>query len=362
MRAAFFISFTQKFAKSTFLICVCQKKVVLLQTQKSVNSYLSATDNNQNKQYMKKRFILFFACFMSLNVMAQEYTVISRNNDTIKLYPNLLGKAIKALVPGTSTEAPPEYRLIKKVQDGKESYLYVEFSKQIEKLFVAYETDMITPGKWDVHIYTAGDVYKCMHRVNAILLQGEIMGMPIEIYQRPANFQDRISIDNVEFSMPIKVAVIEGVEEEVDNTKSNKDNKSSKADDSKKAKKEEKKTESKSTESKPTGPQPQPEPTQTEKTVSQPQPAPKAAEPAPKPKEVINVKEPTNSIEQRNANDGYIAYLVKSHRFNHASDEALINELCDNSHIAQLLRQYDIEDLEKLGTYHDPRLEACILQ
>ena len=263
---------------------------------------------------MKKILIILAAVLCTMSVCAQEYTVISRDNDVIKLFPNALGKGLKSILPGGAGE--PEYRLIKKVENGKESLLYVDFSKSIEKVFVTYETDMVHPGEWDVKIYTAVDIYKCLKRVNAILLKGELLGMPIEVYQRPFNFQDRISIDSVEFPMPIKVDILEGSKELAGYVKAN-----------------------------------QPAQTSTQ--------APKPAEP----EEVIpDIKAPTNEAEQRDANDHYIAYLVKSRTFNHSSDAALLEELCDNAHVAELLHNHGVNYLQAMGKYHDVRLEVCILK
>ena len=82
------------------------------------------------------------------------------------------------------------------------------------------------------------------------------------------------------------------------------------------------------------------------------------------PEEAIpnDIKAPTNAAEQRDANDHYIAYLVKSRTFNHSSDAALLEELCDNSHIAELLHNHGVKYLQAMGKYHDARLEVCILK
>ncbi len=74
-----------------------------------------------------------------------------------------------------------------------------------------------------------------------------------------------------------------------------------------------------------------------------------------------DVKVPENEAEMRNANDHYIAYLVKIRKFNYNTDAALLDELCDNAHIPQLLHEHGAKYLEALGKYHDPRLNVCEL-
>lgn len=57
--------------------------------------------------------------------------------------------------------------------------------------------------------YSFDDVYNSVRRENAILLKGELLGMKIEIYQRPLNFKDIVSIDGFEFPSPIKINLYE---------------------------------------------------------------------------------------------------------------------------------------------------------
>ena len=127
--------------------------------------------------------LLLFSC---ANLGAQSYTIISRNNiDTIKMVPNALRNgmnAAKSIIPGISSEAP-QYRLIKKVQDGKESLIFVDFVKLADKILVAYETDMVTPGEWNVMTISIEDLYNAVVRNDAISLSGSILGMKVEMYQ-----------------------------------------------------------------------------------------------------------------------------------------------------------------------------------
>lgn len=127
--------------------------------------------------------LLLFSC---ANLGAQSYTIISRNNiDTIKMVPNALRNgmnAAKSIIPGSSSEAP-QYRLIKKVQDGKESLIFVDFVKLAGKILVAYETDMVTPGEWNVTTISIEDIYNAVVRNDAISLSGSILGMKVEMYQ-----------------------------------------------------------------------------------------------------------------------------------------------------------------------------------
>ena len=161
----------------------------------------------------KKILLLVLLVFARTNLWAQSYTIISRNNiDTIKMVPNALRNgmnAAKSIIPGSSTEAP-QYRLIKKVQDGKESLIFVDFVKLADKILVAYETDMVLPGEWNVTTISFEDLYNAVVRNNAISLSGSILGMKVEMYQRPpALFEDMVNIDGVEFALPIKLAAYE---------------------------------------------------------------------------------------------------------------------------------------------------------
>lgn len=161
---------------------------------------------------MKKLIFLFLSIFVTVSLLAQTYTVISRNNDTIKMFPNALGSganALKSLVPG-SAPITPQYRLIKKVDQGKESLIFVDFTRVLDKILVTYETDLVTPGEWKVTTISYADLYNVVTRQNAIYLSGEIFGMKVEMFQRPpVIWEDIVNIDGVEFPLPLKLAAYE---------------------------------------------------------------------------------------------------------------------------------------------------------
>lgn len=156
---------------------------------------------------MKKKLFALVGLFLfAFALNAQTYTIVSRNNqDTIKMYPNSLMGGMKSLVPGTKTE-PAQYRLIKKVHQGQESLLFVEFTQVLDKILVAYETNLQTPGAWQVITVNYSDLYQALTRINAIYLEGSIWGMKVQVYQRPSLYSDMVNIDGVEFALPMKIA------------------------------------------------------------------------------------------------------------------------------------------------------------
>ena len=162
---------------------------------------------NQNV-IMKKIISLCMSAFMAVAISAQTYTIISRSNDTIKMYPNSLGGALKSLVPGAKVEAP-QYRLIKKVHNGKESLIFVDFTKILDKILVAYETNLVTPGEWQVSTITYADLYNAVTRQDAIYLSGSILGMKVDMFQRPSMYEDIVNIDGIEFPLPLKLVTYE---------------------------------------------------------------------------------------------------------------------------------------------------------
>ena len=157
---------------------------------------------------MKKIISLCMSAFMAVAISAQTYTIISRSNDTIKMYPNSLGGALKSLVPEAKVEAP-QYRLIKKVHNGKESLIFVDFTKILDKILVAYETDLVTPGEWQVSTITYADLYNAVTRQDAIYLSGSILGMKVEMFQRPSMYEDIVNIDGIGFPLPLKLVTYE---------------------------------------------------------------------------------------------------------------------------------------------------------
>jgi hypothetical protein len=53
------------------------------------------------------------------------------------------------------------------------------------------------------------DLYKSVVRKNAIYLEGTVLGMKVELFQRPSQFEDIANIDGVEFALPMKLAIYE---------------------------------------------------------------------------------------------------------------------------------------------------------
>ena len=269
--------------------------------------------NNKNiLQHMKTKLLLLSLLLLAcINLGAQSYTIISRNNqDTIKMVPKALRNsmnAAKSIIPGSSSEAP-QYRLIKKVQDGKESLIFVDFVKLADKILVAYETDMVTPGEWTVTTISYEDLYKAVVRNNAIYLSGSILGMKVEMYQRPpALFEDMVNIDGVEFALPIKLATYESELAEKRN--------------------------------------------KYMVTAEQQEQAIKTG--------VISAQDVEEAA--KNPNDYYIAYLLTIKEFNQVIDETdvPISELCDWNHIAALRTRYNNNQLLLLSLGYDERLKKC---
>lgn len=249
---------------------------------------------------MKKTIFVLAALYAATFANAQTYTIVSRGNDTIKLQSNKIGDALKNVVPGKSTDIENNYRLIEKTWNGKKSLLFVEFTQVLDKVFVAYETDLIHAGDWSVSPVSFSDIYASLKRENAILLKGELLGMKIEVYQRPDNFKDIINIDGIEFPSPIKVNVIENkIAEEIQSKKN-------------------------------------------EKSA-----------------ELLKLSLRETDVEQTKgkANECYIAYLLKMGSFNKAVDRTLMNDLCNQDDVAELGKKYNEEQLNYLSNGFDSRLK-----
>ncbi len=270
---------------------------------------------------MKKLILISLSLICVLSMQAQKYTVISRNNqDTIKLYPNALGdakgkavKSLKTALPfgSNNTETPEEhYWLIKKEFNNQESLLFVEFQKLIDTYFVTYETDMKTAGEWDVKTYGFSDVFQAATRVNAILLEGEFLGMKIKIHQRPANFNDMIEIDNLEFPTPIKIAILES----------------------------------------------------SMPAVKQEDIVAGFEQSSTKTKDVEISNEDIKEEEILNPNDCYIAYLMLSEMFNQKTDKNMMSELVDKNNVKMLIKKYSADQLNQLSKNHDKRLNKYQLR
>lgn len=260
---------------------------------------------------MKKIFLLFVSVLTAFTMSAQTYTIVSQNNeDTIKLFSNTIGKAIKNMVPGAKEEVP-HFFLIKKEYEGKESLLFVEASTDEKKIFTSYETDLITPNSWNVQIYTLYDIYTQLKYENAILLRGKIIGIPVEMYLRPANFHDIINVDGFEFPSPTKIAVLDETrklaEEELDKQGKNADSK---------------------------------------ETI---------------PVDAFKNIDKEDIVEsQKMSNDCYVAFLIKTNIFKQSASRDVLDELCDSEHIKRLISKYDAKLLRECGKYHDKRLNKYI--
>lgn len=272
---------------------------------------------------MKKSIFLCVCMFMLNTMSAQTYTIISRNNqDTIKMYPNNLGKAIKSIIPGSNDDGP-NYLLIKKELDGKESLLFVELTKEEKKILTTYETDLATPGKWTTQVYTLLDVYKQMKRENAIYLKGKIIGIDVEMHQRPLNFQDLIIIDGIEFASPVKLTVVEESIIQNELQKAQVEEKQAQAE-QKRAQAEQKRA-------------------QDEQKRAQ--------------CEMFDKQKQKKSNVDPTANEYYIAYLISTKQFDENKDKEVIYELCNTNIIQKLAETNDNFVLKIAAKGHDARLD-----
>ena len=249
---------------------------------------------------MRKTIFILAALFAATFANAQSYTIISRSNDTIRLQTNKLGDAIKSIVPGKNSEIEENYRLIERVYNGKKSLIFVEFTRALDKIFITYETDLIHAGDWKVWTYSFSDLFKAMKRENAIFLKGQLLGMDIEIYQRPDNFKDIINIDGIEFPSPIKVQLFESkITQEIQNLKNEKNSELFK----------------------------------------------------------LGLTEDDTNNTSEKKNECYIAYLLSSGRFNNSADRALMNDLCNKDVVQALLSKYSETQLNYLSKGYDNRLK-----
>ena len=249
---------------------------------------------------MRKSILIIATLIVATIVNAQSYTIISRSNDTIRLQTNKLGDAIKSIVPGKNSELEENYRLIEKVDKGKKSLLFVEFTQVLDKIFICYETDLVHAGDWAVRAYSFNDLFNAMKRENAILLTGQLLGMNIDIYQRPDNFKDIINIDGIEFPSPIKVQLFESkITQEIQNLKNEKNSELFKLG--------------------------------------------------------LTEDDANNTSEKKN--ECYIAYLLSSGRFNNSADRALMNDLCNKDVVQALLSKYSETQLNYLSKGYDNRLK-----
>lgn len=248
---------------------------------------------------MRKAIYIISFMLISVLVHAQTYTIISRSNDTIRLQSNKLGEVLKSVAPGKANDLDENYRLIEKIENGKKSLLFIEFTQVLDKVFVSYETDMIHAGDWMVKTYSFSDIFNSIKRVNAIYLKGELLGMNIEIFQRPDNFKDIINIDGIEFPSPIKVLAFETkITQEIQHK---------------------------------------------ENEIT---------------KELYRLGLTEKDIEatKGKANECYIAYLAISGNFNSSIDRTLMNDLCNKDEAMTLRGKYNEEQLKYLAKGYDNRL------
>ena len=64
---------------------------------------------------MQKIIITLVTFFVAMQLGAATYTIVSQNNDTIRLYSNELGESLKSLIPKADLERKDKYRLIEKM-------------------------------------------------------------------------------------------------------------------------------------------------------------------------------------------------------------------------------------------------------
>ena len=252
---------------------------------------------------MKKVLIIAALLLTSFAAGAQTYTIVSRSNDTIKLYSNKAGDALKSVLPGAKTEV--NYRLISKMADGKNSLLFVELPLQVENFLTTYETDLVDEGKWRTTVYTIKDIYKCVSKENAILYKGSLLGMNVEIHLRPSMFSDVIVIDGIVKPSPIKISnLINKIEAEEDL-----------------------------------------------ETTKQNQLYQSAAD--------LELTEEDVKTAQQCPNDYYVAYLISENIFDNTVDKSLLKEITDNNSIMKIIgeKKYNSKQLKFLSAGYDKRLD-----
>lgn len=261
---------------------------------------------------MKRILLLPFLMLTFFPMYAQNYTVISRSNDTIRLFPNKVGDTFKSLLPGGKSEKDAEYRLIRKEVSEKETLLFVEFPRQSDKFLVTYEIDLQIPDSWEVNIYTLKNLFESVKRENAILLKGYFLGLKIDIHERPINFQDIICIDGLEFASPIKISVLEStIAKEVAAIK--------------------------------------------EKEVAELKE--REAITSSKDKDLLTEQDIEEA--KKRPNDFYIAYLLSASIYNYQIDRSLLVEITDTQYTTNLIKskKYSTNQLYILSNGYDTRLE-----
>jgi hypothetical protein len=249
---------------------------------------------------MQKIIITLVTFFVAMQLGAATYTILSQNNDTIRLYSNELGESLKSLITKADAEPNERYRLIEKNDEGKTSLIFVEITHVLDKMFVCYETDLINAGLWNVKAYGFDDVYNSVRRENAILLKGELVGMKIEIYQRPLNFKDIVNIDGFEFPSPIKISLYESnIAQGLRNQKMERN----------------------------------------------------------KELNLLGLTDDDIAETKDKVNECYIANLLVSGKFNSSEDKTLIKGLCNNEVVMSLTKKYNESQLKYLSNGYNTQLK-----
>ena len=302
---------------------------------------------------MKKLFLLLFVAIVASSFYAQTYTIVSRDNETIRMVPNALGasaSALKSLIPGSTSEAP-QYRLIKKTYQGKESLIFVDFTKILDKILVAYEADMETPCEWQVTTISYSDLYNAVTRRNAIYLSGEILGMKVEMFQRPpVIWEDIVNIDGVEFPLPLKICVYESELAQ----KLEKEAQKAEIEKSKEAKRLEQEAQKAETEKAKEIKRLEQEAQKAE--AEKAKEAKRLEQEAQKAEKEKEKEASIRALAEKTENKAYVAYLMKSGHFEPAyRAEAL--KYFQSEEITNLIQTYSVEQLEAKAEGHSRYFE-----
>ena len=184
-------------------------------------------------------------------------------------------------------------------KNGIKSLIFVEFTQLLDKLFITYETDLIHSGDWIIRAYNFGDIFYSTKRINAIMLKGQLLGMDIEIYQRPENFKDIINIDGIVFPSPIKLSVFENkLTQDIQDKKN-------------------------------------------EKAIEL---------------HKLGLNEEDIKRTEGKENECYIAYLLINGSFNNSVDRTLMNDLCNQEEAMKLKAKYNEDQLKFVSKGYDSRL------
>ena len=100
---------------------------------------------------MQKIIITLVTFFVAMQLGAATYTILSQNNDTIRLYSNELGESLKSLITKADSKPQERYRLIEKNDEGYfidkssllaivECFIFAIFSSS-ERYFLKFSTD-----------------------------------------------------------------------------------------------------------------------------------------------------------------------------------------------------------------------------